>query len=620
MAIKIRSRNIYEKQNAKVVDNLINKIEIKYNVVTTEKLFETPVISQKIYLEDLLPQDFLSENGNNTAIQGNIAGTTGYMYYKQFSDGIKVRDTYIKIKLSINEELKNKYISKIYSGGKYVNISKQIQENIDFYLSPESYYFQSDELDLNTSFFDLDRIENNILYVKSEAPKNASNFSIKNAIMNAKSITPENNIPEAQNWTYEVLNGENRYSLTNNYTTPQINADGTPSSLTTLDFQNVFLNSLDNKETNAEDIEIDYDVDKKTYETSEFLIFVKREIFFFATNLFFRTPTNKYKNKYYSSKVIKVTQHAKDLLISFYGDTIGITLTENNVNFISGEKGDKPFTLSTNELLQDGTRTYNEFTAKYLAKNILEQYQNGKETATLLCDFGEYYDEYGGLAISSKKESGDYIIFDFAKPIDFELDYEVQDLDWQKLYIFNSNGNFEIGDLVYFNGEKAEIVYDESMNSQAVKVLKKGLFDGTLGSTIKVYKSKRTIYFGEVEPDEYGVKGHYVYIKEPFFADINIICKDNYGGTIVKHPFTIKKGYTKSEDVADTHIEIVSATYKVPMSIPIGAEVVPYVYTVGRIDKPMSIVNDKQKVFEVVDKNIIYDGISWQKLTLLEKN
>lgn len=78
--------------------------------------------------------------------------------------------------------------------------------------------------------------------------------------------------------------------------------------------------------------------------------------------------------------------------ITVYGNTIGISLEDGTVTYGSGTK---PFSLDGNELLQDSATTNGKLTTQHLADNILEQYKNGKETATLLCDIGEYYEEDG---------------------------------------------------------------------------------------------------------------------------------------------------------------------------------------------------------------------------------
>lgn len=73
---------------------------------------------------------------------------------------------------------------------------------------------------------------------------------------------------------------------------------------------------------------------------------------------------------------------------TIYGDTIGIDLTDNAITY---GNGNNPYSLQGNELLQDSGKVGDISMAEHLAKNVLNEYGKGKETATLLCDINEYY-------------------------------------------------------------------------------------------------------------------------------------------------------------------------------------------------------------------------------------
>lgn len=86
-----------------------------------------------------------------------------------------------------------------------------------------------------------------------------------------------------------------------------------------------------------------------------------------------------------------------EISISINGDTSEFTINETNI-----EIGDtkKQYKVSESGLLQVGmSPTPNE-----LFEKTLDAYKNGKETATILASIGEYYDNDGNLAISTKKE------------------------------------------------------------------------------------------------------------------------------------------------------------------------------------------------------------------------
>jgi hypothetical protein len=75
--------------------------------------------------------------------------------------------------------------------------------------------------------------------------------------------------------------------------------------------------------------------------------------------------------------------------INIYGNTIGISLEDTSIRY--GD-GDKPYSINGNELVQNDN--------SFLAEKVLEQYENGKETATILCDINDFRDDSGVLAIS----------------------------------------------------------------------------------------------------------------------------------------------------------------------------------------------------------------------------
>jgi hypothetical protein len=87
----------------------------------------------------------------------------------------------------------------------------------------------------------------------------------------------------------------------------------------------------------------------------------------------------------------------KEVQISIYGNTIGISLQNGTVPY--GD-GNNPSTLQGNELLQDSGKTYGKSISQYLADNILTNYYRGKETATILCSISNYYGTDGNKAIS----------------------------------------------------------------------------------------------------------------------------------------------------------------------------------------------------------------------------
>ena len=71
-----------------------------------------------------------------------------------------------------------------------------------------------------------------------------------------------------------------------------------------------------------------------------------------------------------------------------------------NENFSYG--GNKKFQINSNELLLNDTLINNKKISEYNYEQITKNWLNGKETATLQCSIGEYYDEDGNLVISTQ--------------------------------------------------------------------------------------------------------------------------------------------------------------------------------------------------------------------------
>jgi hypothetical protein len=86
--------------------------------------------------------------------------------------------------------------------------------------------------------------------------------------------------------------------------------------------------------------------------------------------------------------------------ITCYGDTVSIDLTDNTIEY---GNGNKPYTLSGSELMQDSSTNalVHIPTSDGLASNVLSEYEYGKETAVLKCNIGDYYDTNGNLTIST---------------------------------------------------------------------------------------------------------------------------------------------------------------------------------------------------------------------------
>lgn len=104
-------------------------------------------------------------------------------------------------------------------------------------------------------------------------------------------------------------------------------------------------------------------------------------------------------NVRYDYPLVKPTSGGGQITMP-YIDAYGYLQLKASLN--SGiEYDDIPKTLYVDFGLGKGTATVQETKAK----SIVEAYENGKETAELLCSIGEYKDENGNLAISTKDKT-----------------------------------------------------------------------------------------------------------------------------------------------------------------------------------------------------------------------
>lgn len=98
----------------------------------------------------------------------------------------------------------------------------------------------------------------------------------------------------------------------------------------------------------------------------------------------------------------RTTYSVKEIQLIVYGNTIQVDFETNTV--VYGDNSQKNITLSSNELIQNGSKFLEGSLTQHLAQSILSDYKNGKETAVIKCSIGEYYNDMGDLCISAKTQ------------------------------------------------------------------------------------------------------------------------------------------------------------------------------------------------------------------------
>ena len=93
------------------------------------------------------------------------------------------------------------------------------------------------------------------------------------------------------------------------------------------------------------------------------------------------------------------------------------------------------YSLPSNDLFTNTATVSNQKLGDYVAEQIIAEYENGKEMATLLCSISNYYDEFGNQAKFDDGENMTFQIYDVVVP--FVYDYMGRDVPMS----LSKNGN-----------------------------------------------------------------------------------------------------------------------------------------------------------------------------------
>lgn len=567
MAIIIPSKNIYEMNNPKIRDNLIDNVSVEQFLAKEVKEYQEQVYSTKI---ELLTQSIESEIFDQRGSRGNYGLGSG-LYYSICSY-ISILPKYIKnYTIKFDKLLINKVINKVYLG-KDKNEDNEIKSTIKYNLKE---YNASGIASVKTGSSGTEATFTNISYDPTSIVETSSSVSL---------FSPK--------LSYE-------FNHTTVYGTKSITADISNK------FTNL-TNLLGNKDYVDTDDYISFNIDI----LSAYNITMLGG---YADNLDV-APTSISVSGVYQEYT------ADEIEISIYGDTIYLDLTDGSITYIKDQsgnivqgKGNKPHSLSGNELLQDSAKTNGKATSKFLASNILSQYSNGKETAELLVQMGDYYDENDNLVISANS----YNLFTTQWKITEKQFFDIKLLSSNSFsveYLKKTENQNAIGLVRFSSGEKlAKGTYTISFNSTII-----GTQPYSRVNEMFVYnktKSNEIIQIYKLGGDQQNQSHNFTfYLNENSEISIYFSCVIGSTQILVSDffaqfdNFMINYGNLKPYTPYNMHFE----NYD---------EVIPMVFGANSQDRPMSLTKQNaKKVFTVIDNKIIYDGAIWQKLILLEKN
>lgn len=342
MAIIIPSKNIYSKQNPKIRDNVVNKVEIDKTSISKKYEYKTPVFNKQIDTNLIISGDI------KTKYDSDIKITSTTQIYGGSKSYAELKSSYIlNHYIEFLELEKNTLINKVYDG-----VDKEQENNIKYTLFYNKKIF-------NISVDDINQISGNTVSFENYNETLIEDIDTSGVIPN-----PEIKIGSTDN--------VNPYASS-------------------------YAEIIEENLTNLATLTIDFNK-----ETKKFFLYVTILVGLETMGL---TGLKRGGSSAEVSKIActgqKIIYTPKSLELTIYGDTIGVDLTNGTVTYKKdGTKGDKPISLNGNELMQDSATTGDKPTTKFLAQNVLEQYKSGKETAVLRCDIANYFDENGEKAIS----------------------------------------------------------------------------------------------------------------------------------------------------------------------------------------------------------------------------
>jgi hypothetical protein len=369
MAIRIPSKNTYDLKNQKVKNNIIDKVEVSEKNAKVVKDFDALVYSGKVETEDAF--DGINLNPD-TEILPIFSGKTSFesfshfslFYYYASAIACGIRPFYKTISLSIPRNENNKFIQDILSG-----VDKEGEKNIK-------------------SSVTYDYIEHPIITTATLIGGTSTDQTTSRSRYYLSSVltAPFDIIKERRTSELPPPSIKTKYTL-----------GGTTEISASVNLTN---------EENLSTAQISYNREKDTWDCSlkimcgmiKFSHIIKEQgqSGSYPNSI---TEYNTVDDDYGEPTGYLVAYEPLNVQISLYGNIISIDV-KNEKLVIGNENGKKPFSISDNELIQKSN--YGITNSEAFSK-VLDQYKNGKETATVRCSISDYYNDAGILEISPKK-------------------------------------------------------------------------------------------------------------------------------------------------------------------------------------------------------------------------
>lgn len=332
--IKIPSKNIYGKTNQKVITNLIDNIEVQQKlpqiISDTENIYNSSI---SVTPSPYTPQKGIPSTRTENFGMGISATTYWNIAY------IEEIPTYVTQTFTIPVELYNSAVIRILTGK-----NKNEEANIKYSL-------------------------------RGTTKEGTATGYVHINVFNQAGVVAD--IPIVQDPIKVVTTNDTSYTITTNDTDTSYTSKYT--GVTNLDTTATFtlLNLSDIAEASAKPTN-----DGKNYTiTITFLAGLRIDKLGGGTNNTANndpTNTNLYLTGEYAEYI------PTTINVSFYGDTIKLDLQDNALIISNGKNS---YSFSGNELMQ----STNTPSIANTYKQVIAQYENGKEVATLKCNLDNYY-------------------------------------------------------------------------------------------------------------------------------------------------------------------------------------------------------------------------------------
>lgn len=565
MAIIIPSSSIYEIQNPKINDNVIERVEVGAVEVVPNNEYDTSVYNEKIMYSE---QNNSAYNWDAKILNkfekgGNTSWAYKYLYGVIYS---RITGIYYSGEVVI-PKLKNNYlITKINTGatkeGEKTIPQVKYSASCNLYKGSTTVTVEHNGVDLDTRFFDKTDFDFQGATVNSEFNNLQGSSLLPTELLS--------NVP--LNVTQEGMNISGALEL--GYIDTKTNLNSLSVTETDENYTFNFTVLCGAKIENAtyshlSDGELDGS-NGKEIEGGEIEL-------------------NSENSLYYEPSYIEIT---------VYGNTIGIDLKDKTV-FIpeSDTKSKKVLSIEGNELIQ----TSNDYSVPLKQyDNLLTEYQKGKETAVIRCSINDYYEEDGTQKICLSQYTN--LIAEINSPLDTSA-------------VGGITAKVNTDGTIVLNGTANASQYIRLISNIPIE---KGTYYlsgvdeyGGLGK----YFLQTKKYLNNVSKGTFRDFGKGVVVEidqDNMTYNVELYCGkgQTFDNTVFKPMLT--KGSTPKA--------FLPKGKNSPMTFTEGDEVIPMKYGADGEDYYMSTKADgSPKVFKVLGTEKKYDGAVFQILTLQEK-